>query len=497
MLQSISSVEPSPTALLLLVIGALLLASAVFTRPSARIGLPVALLFMIVGMLAGEEGLGGIIWDDYRLAFRLGTIALVLILFDGGLNTAMSALRQSWGPATVLATFGVAGTAGLIAWGAYSIGLPLPAALLLGAIVSSTDAAATFSVLRGGGLAVKRRVATTLEVESGLNDPLAVILTITLTENLLQPVDLGWPLLLNIVLQMAVGLAVGYGVGRGGAAMMRSVRLPAGGLYPVLTLALACMTFGAATLLKGSGFLAVYVAGLVLGQGHLPFRGSLRRVHDAIAWLSQIGMFLILGLLVVPSRLMEVAWAGLGLALFLIFFARPVVVALCLAPFRYPLGDVLFVGWAGLRGAVPIVLAIFPILAGAPGATRIFDLVFFIVVVSAVVQGGPTQWITRHLGLESTGPPPPPAVLEVESAEALQGEILSFYIDPLLGVEGTSVGDLPFPPGAAATMIVRGNQLIAPKGNTVLEAGDHLYVLTPQEDRPFIQLMFGRPEGMD
>jgi potassium/hydrogen antiporter len=497
MLPGIGAMEPMPTALLLLVIGALLLASALFTRASARVGLPVALLFMLLGMLAGEEGFGGIVWNDYGLAFRLGTIALVLILFDGGLNTSITALQQAWAPATVLATAGVLGTAGLVAWGAHSIGLPLPAALLLGAIVSSTDAAATFSVLRGGGLAVKRRVATTLEVESGLNDPLAVILTITLTQNLVAPIAVGWQLLGAVLLQMIIGLAVGYGVGRGGAAVMRAVRLPAGGLYPVLTVALACVTFGLATLFGGSGFLAVYVAGLVLGQGHLPFRASLRRVHDAIAWLSQIGMFLILGLLAQPSRLPGVAVAGLGLALFLIFIARPIVVAACLAPFRYPLGDIIFVGWAGLRGAVPIVLAIYPVLAGAPGATRIFDLVFFIVVVSALVQGSPTQWVTRYLGLESTGPPSPPAVLEVESAEALQGEILSFYIDPLLGVEGTAVGDLPFPPGAAATMIVRGNELIAPKGNTVLEAGDHLYVLTPQQDRPFIQLMFGRPEGMD
>jgi potassium/hydrogen antiporter len=497
MLPGIGAMEPGPTALLLLVIGGLLIASALFTRATARIGLPVALLFMLLGMLAGEEGIGGIALDDYGLAFRLGTIALVLILFDGGLNTSMTALQQVWAPATTLATVGVAGTAVLVAWGAFSIGLPLPAALLLGAIVSSTDAAAIFAVLRGGGLAVKRRVATTVEVESGLNDPLAVILTITLTQNLIAPIDLGPMLLFSVILQMAIGLAVGYVVGRGGAMVMRAVRLPAGGLYPVLTVALACVTFGLATIAGGSGFLAVYVAGVVLGQGHLPFRTSLRRVHDAIAWLSQIGMFLILGLLAQPSRLPEVALAGLGLSLFLIFIARPVVVALCLAPFRYPLGDVLFVGWAGLRGAVPIVLAMYPVLAGAPGATRIFDLVFFIVVVSALVQGGPTQWVTRFLDLESSGPPLPPAVLEVESAEALHGEILSFYIDPVLGVEGTAVGDLPFPPGAAATMIVRGNQLIAPKGNTVLEAGDHLYVLTPQEDRPFIQLMFGRPEGMD
>jgi cell volume regulation protein A len=487
--------EPFSTALLLLVFGALLGVSALFTRASEQFGLPVVLIFLMIGVLAGVEGIGRIEFDNYGFAFRVGVIALALILFDGGLNTPMSALKRSARPAAVLATIGVAGTAGIFAAGAHFAGLPLAEALLLGAVVSSTDAAAIFSVLRGSGISLKWRVGTTLEVESGLNDPLAVILTTLLTRNLIAPIPLfDWMVLAEIALQIVVGLIVGLGIGYGGAELLKRVRLPSGGLYPIVTLALALVSFGAATLMHGSGFLAVYVAGVVLGDRHLPYRASLTRVHDAVAWLSQITMFFLLGLLVTPSRLVPVAMLGLGLALFLLVVARPLVTALCLAPFSYTRRDIVFVGWAGLRGAVPIVLATFPVLAGAPGAERIFNLVFFIVVISALVQGGTIRWMTRAFGLQSTEGPRPSAVLEVESAQPLRGELLSFYIDPALALEGEVIANLPFPAGSAATLIVRGQELIAPKGNTVLHAGDHVYVLTPPEDRAFIELMFGRPE---
>jgi len=488
--------EPLSTALLLLVFGALLGVSALFTRASERIGLPVVLIFLLIGVLAGVEGIGRIDFEDYGFTFRVGTAALALILFDGGLNTPLTALQRAARPATVLATVGVVGTAGLFAWGAHLAGMPLPEALLLGAVVSSTDAAAIFSLLRGQGISLKWRVGTTLEVESGLNDPLAVILTTLLTRNLVARVDLlDWRVAAEVVVQMAVGLAVGLAAGRGGAELLRRLRLPSGGLYPVLTLALALMSFGAATILHGSGFLAVYVAGVILGNHHLPYRTSLTRVHDAVAWLSQISMFLLLGLLVTPSHLLPIAPLGLGLSLYLVFVARPMVTALCLAPFAYTRRDIVFVGWAGLRGAVPIVLATYPVLAAAPGAERIFNLVFFIVVVSALLQGGTVPWLTRALGLESTEGPRPPAVLEIESAQPLRGELLSFYIDPALGMEGEMIANLPFPPGSAATLIVRGQELIAPKGNTVLQPGDHVYVLTPPDERAFVELMFGRPEA--
>jgi cell volume regulation protein A len=488
--------EPLATALFFTALAVLLLVSALLTRASERLSLPVALIFLLIGMAAGSEGIGRIAFDDYRLAFRMGYAALVLILFDGGLNTPRSVIAQALRPAILLATVGVVGTAGLMAFFAHALGLPWSAALLIGAVVSSTDAAAVFSVLRGSGLHLKRRVGGTLEVESGMNDPMAVILTTLLTANLIAPLAMpAWHVALEIVRQIAFGVLAGYGVGYGGRWLLTRYRLPAGGLYPVLTVALALLAFGAPTVVGGSGFLAVYLAALILGNGELPYRGTLLRVHDALAWLSQVAMFLVLGLLVFPSRLFDVALIGLVLALFLAFVARPLVVALCLWPFNYTPRDVAYVGWVGLRGAVPIVLATFPVLAGAPGAERLFTIVFFIVVVNAFVPGGTVPWVTRKLGLESGDPPAPQAVLGIESMQPLNGELLSFYIDEALAVTGVSLAELPFPPGAAVTIIVRGRDLVPAKGDTKLVVGDHVYIFARTEDLPLIQLMFGRPEA--
>jgi cell volume regulation protein A len=487
--------EPEATALLLATCGLLLAISVLFSRATQRFGVPIALLFLGIGMLAGSEGLGGIDFTDYRFAFRIGVLALALILFDGGLNTPLNAVRRAAGPAGVLATVGVAGTATLMAVGAHYLGLGWGEALLLGAVVSSTDAAAVFAVLRGSGLQLKRRVSVTLEVESGINDPVAVILTTVLTQNLLMPGAAGGLRIpLEIVVQMTVGAAVGAGVGYGGRYLLSRLALSAGGLYPVMTLALGLVAFGLATLAHGSGFLAVYLAGLLLGNGPLPYRTGLLRVHDALAWLSQVGMFLILGLLVFPSRLVDVAAVGLAIALLLGFVVRPVVVWLCLLPFRYPQREVLYIGWVGLRGAVPIVLATFPVLAGAPGAERLFDLVFFIVVVNALVQGGSVAWLTQKLGLQSKEPPAPHAVLAIESRQPLQGELMSFYIDEALAVVGVPLEELPLPERSAVALIIRGSELVPPKPGTMVQAGDHVHVIAPPEDRAFIQLMFGRPE---
>jgi cell volume regulation protein A len=482
-------------ATLLTVVGALMIVSVVFSRASERTGIPITLVFLLVGMLAGSEGIGGIVFDDYDLTFRLGTLALVLILFDGGLNTSASAVRESLGPAGVLATAGVVGTAAAVAWVAHFVGLSWPMAMLLGAIVSSTDAATVFAVLRGSGLHLKRRVGTTLEVESGANDPAAVILTTLLLANVLEPGSLtAGRIARDVLLQVGVGLALGAAIGYGGRRLLARARLATSGLYAVVTLALAMLSFGVPSLLQGSGFLSVYVAAIILGNGALPYRAGLLRIHDALAWMSQIVMFLMLGLLVYPSRVIEAADIGVGIALFLALIGRPIVVALCLLPFRFPPRDTLYVGLVGLRGAVPIVLATFPVLAGAMGAPRIFDIVFFIVVSNSIVPGMLVPWLTRRLGHESRQPPPPRAVLEIESMRPLSGELLSFYIDPALAVTGVPIADLPFPEGSSVTLIVRGDELVAPKGSTVLLPGDHAYVFARPDERQLIQLMFGRPE---
>ena len=489
--------EPTATAIIFLALSLLLGISALFSRASQRIGVPVVLVFLVIGMLAGSEGIARIPFDDYAFAFRIGSASLVLILFDAGLNTPRSVFTSALAPAATLATAGVAGTAALVAVAAHLFGMSWPAAWLLGAVVSSTDAAAVFSVLRSSGIQLKMRVGATLEIESGLNDPMAVLLTTVLTQNLLHPGGAGgWKLALAIGWELALGAAGGFCVGHAGRWLMTRVRLPAGGLYPVVTLSLALFTFGSTTVLHGSGFLAVYVAAVILGNGQLPYRTSLLRVHDAVAWLSQIAMFLILGLLVFPSRLLDVAPIGLAIALFLAIVARPAVVALCLAPFGYRWREVVYVGWVGLRGAVPIILATVPVLAGAPGGERLFTLVFFIVVVNALVTGSSVPWLTRRLKLESDEPPAPPAVLEIESRKPLEGQLLSYHVDEALGLTGVPLADLPFPESAAVTMIVRGQRLIAPKGNTVLENGDHVYIVAGDSDLPMIHLMFGRAEEL-
>ena len=489
--------EPLPTAIALAICGTLLMASVLFSRASARLGFPVALIFLAVGMLAGSEGIGRIPFEDYKLAYRLGTVALVLILFDGGFNTPASVVRRVAAPAAVLATVGVVGTAAVLAVGArLLLALEWPQALLLGAIVSSTDAAAVFAVLRGSGVHLRQRVAATLEVESGANDPMAVILTTVVTRSLLEPgVGLGWTVLLSIVAQIAVGGALGLAIGFGARALLARTQLAAAGLYAVLLVGVAFLAFAVPTLMYGSGFLATYVAAIVLGNGPLPYKAGLVRVHDALAWLSQVTMFLVMGLLVFPSRLVGVAGAGLLLAAFLAVVARPLVVWLCLLPFRYQTREVAYIGWVGLRGAVPIILAAFPVLAGAPGAHRIFDLVFFVVVVSAMIPGAMVAPLARRFGLETSEPPAPEAVLEIESRRPLNGVLLSFYVDEALPVAGEHLSGVPFPDGAAVTLIIRGRDVIAPKGSTILTPGDHVYVYARNEDRALIELMFGRPEA--
>ena len=486
--------EPLATALLLAAAGVLLAAGVLVSRTSGRLGVPAALLFLAVGMLAGSDGLGGIHFGDYALAFRLGTVALVLILFDGGLNTPLSSLRRSLAPAAVLATVGVLGTAALAALVASLFGLPWPQALIFGAVVSSTDAAAVFSVLRGGGVTLRGRVGRVLELESGLNDPMAVILTLSLTAGALHGEPLGWRLALEVVLQLAVGGLGGAAIGWVGRWVMIRARLSAAGLYPVLSLALAMLAFGVPSLLWGSGFLAVYVAAMMIGAGRIPYLPGLRRVHDAIAWFSQVGMFLLLGLLAFPTRVMGQAGTGLLVAVLLTVVARPVVVAACLLPFGFAWREIHYIAWVGLRGAVPIILACFPVLEGVPGATGIFDLVFFVVLVSTAVQGGTARWLARRLGLEEAAPPPPRAVLELVSTQPLSGEMMVFQIDPASAVAGARISDLPLPPGAAVMLVLRGRQLVPARGRTLLTPGDHVYVSASPDDAALVRLLFGQAE---
>lgn len=487
--------EPHATAVFFVVVALLLAASALVSHATQRLRVPAGLLFLAIGMLAGSEGIGGIAFDDYRFAFRAGSAALALILFDGGLNTPLDTVRRSLAPASLLATVGVVGTMCGVALVAHRLGLPWSSSFLLGAIVSSTDAATVFAVLRSNGIQLKHRVGGTLEVESGINDPVAIILTTLLTQQLLGARISFWTVVLDVVREIAIGGVCGLAIGSGARWLLKRTRLPASGLYSVLTLATALFAFSLPTLIGGSGFLGVYVAAVVLGAGRLPYGTAMRRIHDSLAWLGQVAMFLVLGLLVYPSQLVEAAWVGTIVGLAVTLVVRPVVVALCLVPLRFPRNDVLYIGWVGLRGAVPIILATYPVLAGAPGGARLFNIVFFIVVLNAVLPGTTVPWMTRRLALESQEPPPSDAVLTVESFDRLDGELLSYYVDEALPVAGMTLQELPFPEGAAVTMIVRGRTLIAPKGDTRLEVGDHAYVLTKPDGVGMVQLLFGRPES--
>ena len=484
--------EPRTTAIVLVTVGVLVGLSALTSRFSGRLGVPLMLVFLAIGIGAGAA----VHFDDYQRAFQLGTLALVVILFDGGLNTPTSALKAGIKPAALLATVGVVITATVIAFAAWALGIGAKHAALLGAVVSSTDAAAVFSVLRGSGIQLRRRVGLTLELESGINDPMAVILTVACTRGLVTAEQPSFWLALDVVRELSVGIALGFMIGIGARALLKRARLTAGGLYPVVTLAIALVAYAVPTLLHGSGFIAVYIVAVLIGNEQLPYRAGILRVHDAAAWVAQVGMFLVLGLLVTPKKLVEVAGLGLVLGLVLAFLARPLAVLACLLPFRYPPRELGYIAWVGLRGAVPIILATFPVMAGAGGADEAFHLVFFIVVVNAIVPGSTIRWVTHKLGLMSNEPPPPPAILEVSSTTQLDGKVLAFFVDKASAASGVAIRELPFPPGASVMVIVRGTSLIAPRGDVELAPGDHLYVVVSPVDEPLVRLMFGQQEEM-
>ena len=483
--------ELATTAVALALLGVLMALSVVGSRVAGRVNIPVALLFLGIGMLAGSDAVGGFPFENYGLAFRLGTVTLVLILFDGGLSASYATVRRVLAPATVLATVGVLLTSALTALAAHVLGFGWIEAFLFGAIVSSTDAAAVFSVLRTSRIELSKRVAATLELESGLNDPVAVILTVALTSLQTGAHPTAWHMAWEIATDLVIGTAGGLGVGLVGRWLLRRARPAAAGLLPVLTIALAFVAYGLTTVAHGSGFLATYVAGVVIGNGALPYRSGLLRVHDSIAWLGQVVMFLVLGLLSFPSRLAHVGWVGLELGLVLALVARPAATFLCLLPFRFHLREIAFVGWVGLRGAVPIILAIFPVLAGAPSAHHIFDIVFFVVVVNAFIPGTLVRPAARLFGVTVKGTPPPAASLEIASTLPLRSDVLAFYIEAPAPVANARIADVEFPADAAIMLIVRKDELIAPHGDTLLLIGDHVFVFCRPEDRPTIDLLFG------
>jgi cell volume regulation protein A len=478
-------------------VAALLVVASLATPLSRRLGVPALLLFLVLGMLAGSEGVGGIPLDDYELVYQLGSAALVLILFNGGLHTPPAMLRRATGPAVLLSTLTVVGTAAIVAVAGWLLGLPAPIAILTGAVVSPTDAAAVFSVLGSSGVRLQERTRATLEVESGLNDPMAVLLTVVATDAVLRGVGPDAETVWLLAAQGGVGVLGGLACGWVGRWILRRGELPAAGLYPVLTTALAFGAFGLTALLHGSGYLGVYLAGVVIGDGRLPHRSTVRGFHEGLAWLAQVVMFLLLGLLASPSRIWPLADEGLVLALVLAFVARPLAVLLALVPFPYTRAERVFVAWVGLRGAVPIVLATYPAILGVPGGDHVFDLVFFVVLATSLLPGATVPWLARFLGLDSGLPPAPEPRVELVSHREGPGDFVWYLVTAASAAAGASVDELPLPDGCRIVLLLRGDDVVSLAADTVLRADDHACVLVPAGERAFVDLVFGRVQAED
>jgi potassium/hydrogen antiporter len=468
---------------LLLVGAAVLLVCVVAVRLSARTGLPSLLIYLGLGVLLGAEGLG-FAFEDPALARVLGYAALVVILVEGGLTTSWSSIRGAVPAAAVLATVGSLVSVLVTAAAAYVLlGRDWGLALLVGAVVSSTDAAAVFSVLRR--VPLPRRVTGLLEAESGTNDAPIVILVVALAEAEQSGLDVGG-VGAALVSELVIGAVVGLAGGRLGASALRRVALPASGLYPIAVLSLAVAAYGASAALHGSGFLAVYVAALVLGNSHLPHGPATRGFAEGLAWLAQIGLFVMLGMMVVPSTLGSAVLPALGIGTVLLLVARPLSVVISVAPFRLPLREQAFLSWAGLRGAVPIVLATIPVVEGVERSNLVFNLVFVLVVVFTLVQGPTLPGVARALRLTRTGEA---TEVDVEASPLgqLGADLLQLRIPEGSRLAGVAVFELRLPPGSVITLVVRDDEPLVPQPTTVLRHGDELLVVTTADVRDQVE----------
>lgn len=486
-----------PVDHLILLAAILILVGIVSSKLSARLGLPVLVLFLVIGMLAGESGIGGIAFDNPAGAHALGTLALAMILFDGGLQTPTSSIKKVWKPASLLATLGVLITAlitGLAA--AYILGLPLLEGFLLGAIVGSTDAAAVFSLLRNAGIHINKKLKSTLEIESASNDPMAIFLTVGLLEVLVNNMEPGAGLLKLFILQMGLGGLVGLGVGWVSVKLINRIHLVASGLYPVMVAACGFLSFGISANLGGSGFLAIFLTGVFIGNHRIAFQRSTFLFHDGLAWLSQIVMFVVLGLLINPVSLLDVWPQGLLIAAVLILVARPIAVLPIMKMFGFNARESSLVAWVGLRGSVPIILAIFPLMFGLEGAELIFNVVFFVVLISATIQGTTLPIVARKLGLTEKPPAVPAASLEITALEEVDADIVEYTLSDHPRAAGRRLSQMALPDTTVVAMITRGKDVIPPRGSTSLMAGDHLFVVLRPETRAFIDCVFSDAVGV-
>lgn len=474
----------------------LLLISIMASAASDRLGAPMLLAFLAIGMILGEDGLFGINFNDIQAAHLIGSIALAIILFDGGLRTQFSTFRVALKPALALATLGVIITAGVTAAAvAWLFDLSWEKALLIGAIVSSTDAAAVFGLLHSRGLELKQRVGATLEIESGSNDPMAILLTILLVEILVQqPDSIALTATIKLIQQMGLGALFGVAGGILIAAIINRVNLTPG-LYPLLALGGGLAIFSATAVLGGSGFLATYLAGLMMGNRRLQATQNIRRFHDGFAWLAQITMFVVLGLLVTPSELLPIAGPAILAAATLILVARPLAVFVCLVPFRLPWREQIFISWVGLRGAVPIILGLFPLLAGIEDAQLFFNVAFFVVLVSLIVQGWTIAPAARLLNLEVPPDSGASQRQEIDVPQQTDYELVVYRLSNNSPARLKPISTLALPDSAQVAALFRTGEALRDPQRQILNAGDYIYLVVLPKDISALDRLFVAPAG--
>lgn len=481
---------------LILIAGTLLALGIGATLLAGRLRVPGLVLFLVLGMAIGSDGLGlitfGATENDAELARTIGIIALALILFEGGLGAGWGEIRPVLRGALPLATIGTLITAvitGLLSHVLFDF--TVLEGMLLGSVIASTDSAAIFSVLRGSN--VRRKLARTLEAESGFNDPIAVLLVLGFIEWIQTPSGYGIAdMAVLMVQQLSIGAAAGFVVGTAAVAAFRKVAFATTGLYPVASIATAAIAFGSADQLGGSGFLAVYMAGLSLGGARIPARRTIDDFHAGLAWVAQIALFFTLGLLVFPHELSSVAVNGIVLALILTLVARPIATFVTTLPNRYDVREATLLSWAGLRGAVPVVFATFPVIEGVKHAEELFNLVFFVVITSALVQGATINPLARRLKLTSRAEAVPPPVMEVGTIRRLGAEVLEFPVHADDALVGRLVNELGLPRDALVNVIVRDDEALLPRGSTEVAAGDRLHIVVRENARSDVEALFTR-----